>query len=153
MPLPYPNTSTTTTSSNPEFSWPHSKPFWIILIIASCILLLHILYKLHQTLQSRKRLRGPQNIGLDGPMQTEHGTDMQAGLSVGEERSVQRPARAVTVMTRRVSGGSEVSVLPLYERFDEGGVCGVDTRVEKRGRYVYVVGEGIKASDARGCGL
>ncbi|EUC36445.1 hypothetical protein COCCADRAFT_88129 [Bipolaris zeicola 26-R-13] len=133
------------TTSTPEFSWPHSKPFWIILITASCILLLRILYKLYQTLKYRRRLRGLQNIGLEGRVQTEQGTDMQAG----GEYSVQRPARAVTVM-RRMSGGSEVSVLPLYERFEEGGICGGDVRVEKRGKYVYVVGEGGKGFDARG---
>lgn len=88
-------------------------------------------------------------MNIERRMHTEQGMDTQAGLGAGEECSVSRPSRAVTV-TRRVSGGSEVSVLPLYERFDEGGVCEVDVRVEKRGRYVYVVREGIKESEARG---
>jgi len=53
-------------------------------------------------------------------------------------------------MGRSMSGGSEVSILPLYELFEEGGVCGVDMGVEKRGRYVYVVGEGVKGFGGRG---
>ena len=58
---------------------------------------------------------------------------------------VTRPLRAV------MRQESDVSVLPRYEWFDQGVKCGEGVELEKRGRYMYVLGD-VRRARVKGGG-
>jgi hypothetical protein len=112
-----------------DFSWNNTKTFWIVMIVAGVVLLLHLLYKIDQNAHYKRQIRRAESFQL--------GRRMSSGQE-RQECGLQRPLRAVT---RRKSSSSNVSVLPRYERFNEDEVCGQDVQIEKRGRYTYALGE------------
>jgi hypothetical protein len=118
-----PDQPTTDVHNGSDFTWHNAKAFWIIMIIAAAILLLHTMYKL--TINIRRN-NEPQALELED---REH---------IGEEinHGIRRPRRA---MVRRNTRSSDVSALPRYEEFNEDVKCGEDMQVEKRGRYSYAV--------------
>lgn len=103
------------------------------MIVAGVVVLLYVLYK------TGKRHRYKRQIRMAPSLSFRRGSLIQTNEDRRQDCGVQRPLR---VMARRCSGGSnsssEVSILPRYEQFSEGEVCGQDVHVEKRGRYTYV---------------
>lgn len=116
-------------ASSPDFTWPNAKALWVMIIIGAGLIVLCIIYKVCMKVHQRRVQRAGPHEFADLILRS-----TRVGLEGGAIR-LQRPSRAVT---RR---SSEVSVLPRYERFDEGEVCDKDARIEKRGRYSYVLGE------------
>ncbi|KAH6868605.1 hypothetical protein BKA58DRAFT_318221 [Alternaria rosae] len=116
-------------ASASDFTWPNAKALWLMIIIGAGLIVLCIIYKVCIKVHQRRVQRASEHEFADliqGSTRVE--------LEGGAIRS-QSPSRAVT---RR---SSEVSALPRYERFDEEEVCDKDARIEKRGRYSYVLGE------------
>ena len=120
----------------PDFSWTSAKSFWIVMIVASVVVLLHILYKAGKRHRYKRQIRTAPSFSLRS------GRLIRISQDRRQDCAVQRPLR---VMTRRCSGGSnsssKVSILPRYEQFAEGEACGQHVQIEKRGRYTYVLGQ------------
>ena len=116
-------------ASASDFTWPNAKALWVMVIIAAGLIVLRIIYKICMKRHERRAQRADEHEFADLVQGS-----TRVGLGDGAIR-LQRPSRAVT---RRIS---EVSALPRYEQFDEGELCDEDARIEKRGRYSYVLGE------------
>jgi hypothetical protein len=113
-----------------DFSWANAKALWVIVILIAGVFILHAIYKISMKIHQRRVQRAEQHefTGLV--------SESTAGRQEGDAASLQRPSRVL--LTRR---SSEVSVLPRYERFNEGEPCDEDAKVEKRGKYTYVLAE------------
>ena len=128
--------------SSSDLSWPNEKPLWITLILALTLLGLHIIYKLTRCTQRRRHSTStirPQPQHDDFVTSTQTPVDAFTRFEEVDagDGEVTRPLR--TVMRHE----SDVSVLPRYERFDEGVMCGEGAELEKRGRYMYMLGGGM----------
>jgi len=131
---PFIATAMTTPDSNydasaSDFTWPNAKALWVMVIIGAGLIFLRIIYKFCMKMHQRRVQRDGEHEFAD-LVQGSTRIELE-----GDAIRLQRPSRAVT---RR---SSEVSALPRYERFDEGELCDEDARIEKRGRYSYVLGE------------
>ena len=120
--------------NGPDFSWRSTKIFWIVIIVAGVVLMLHLLYKTGKRERYKRPIRTTPGLRF-GTRPTEATGDRQP------ECGLQRPWRAMTRRCSVRSSSSEMSVLPRYEPFAEGEVRAQDVQVEKRGRYTYVLGE------------
>ncbi|EOA87722.1 uncharacterized protein SETTUDRAFT_39191 [Exserohilum turcica Et28A] len=139
-----------------DFSWETAKTFWIILIIAAIISLLHVVYKIDKS--RRYKMHAPdvrlvsvatgRAAAAAAVTANVEPVESVAGDEEEEEQDgLQRPGRAVVRMTR---SSSDVSNLPRYERFDEGAACGEHVKVERRVRYTYVLGQAWPGGVRRG---
>jgi hypothetical protein len=116
-----------------DFSWHNAQTFWIIIIIAFSILILHILYKLTKSIRQRRRARIAEIQQLTVQRSHLFEEDVVVAETARRVRGLQVPSRA---LTRR---SSDVSALPRYEKFSEDPRCDEYVEVEKRGKYTYVV--------------
>jgi hypothetical protein len=118
--------------SGSDFSWHNAQTFWIIMIIAFTIFILHITYKLTKAIRRRRLLTSEVHQLEERRIHGEIAAETTLRI-----RGLQVPSRA---RTRRRRSSSDVSVLPRYEQHGQDMEGDEDMEVEKRGRYTYPVG-------------